>query len=157
MTSCRDNVPSLLNNPVLRVNDPCAAEGMETVLVFKGESREHYAVSSLITHLNTFSHRGQLWARVRWFGDSLGICWILWTTTKASDRPTFTGWLTELICDTSVGIWKGERVKIDYRETRETRSVLWMNWKEIDHMSSAGGFLQTNNSSVITKSPPTTL
>lgn len=23
--------------------------------------------------------------------DSLGICWILWTTTKASDRPTLTG------------------------------------------------------------------
>lgn len=39
------------------------------------------------------------------FWDSLGICWILWTTTNASDRPTLTGWLTELICDTSIGIW----------------------------------------------------
>lgn len=44
----------------------------------------------------------KLW-RCVW--DSLGICWILWTTTKASERPTFTGWLTELICDTSMGIW----------------------------------------------------
>lgn len=43
--------------------------------------------------------------------NSLGICWILWTTTKASDRPTFTGWLTELICDTSMGIWNRKRGK----------------------------------------------
>lgn len=58
-------------------------------------------------------------------GDSLGICWILWTTTKASDRPTFTGWLTGLIWDTSTGI-----CRINRKGSQETRTtVMWAAWK----------------------------
>lgn len=61
------------------------------------------------------------------FWDSLGICWSLWTTTKASDSPTFTGWLTELICDTSTGIWNRRREN----QLRGAQQSVWeraKNW-----------------------------
>lgn len=66
---------------------------------------------------------------LNWFWDSLGICWILWTNTKASDRPTFTGWLTELICDTSTGIWNRKReiitmtTKISLRQAEKCKQA----------------------------------
>lgn len=80
------------------------------------------------------------WKRCVW--DSLGICWILWTTTKASDRPTFTGWLTELICDTSVGIWKRK----EWNQLPEPRRSDWdmLDWQHQQYnllLSASGMYL----------------